>query len=243
MAAVIETANHVMLFDSGPRFSSRFDAGSAVIIPFLRQNKINYVDILVQSHGDNDHIGGLSIILKEIRIGRVLTSVPQRIDHDNVDNCKRGQTWFWDEIRFEILHPAHNSGLSGNDRSCVLKISNDNDAFLITGDIEAAAERQILNRDGQRVNSTILLAPHHGSLTSSTTAFIKAVAPEYVLFAVGYRNRFGFPKQDIIRRYRKADAIILDTANFGAIDIYLGRSSITVGRYRQTAQRFWNSTH
>lgn len=243
MAAVIETANHAMLYDTGPRFSSRFDAGSAVIIPYLRQNGINYVDLLVQSHGDNDHIGGLSMLLKEITIGRVLTSVPRRIDHDNVDNCIRGQTWFWDEIRFEILHPAQNSDLSGNDRSCVLKISNDNDAILITGDIEAAAERQILNRDGQRLNSTILLAPHHGSLTSSTTAFIKAVAPEYVLFAVGYRNRFGFPKKDIIRRYRKADVIILDTASFGAIDVYLGRSSITVRSYRQYAQRFWNSTH
>ncbi len=239
-AAVIETANHLLLFDTGPRFSSRFDAGSAVIIPYLLQNKTRHLDLLVQSHGDNDHIGGLSEILKKIKVDQVLSSVPELIEHDNVAECVRGQVWYWDEVRFEILHPAGNNHLSGNNRSCVLKISNDDDAILLTGDIEAVAEQRILKHDRDKLHSTILLAPHHGSLTSSTSSFIAAVHAEYVLFPVGYRNRFGFPKQDIIRRYREADANILDTASFGAIDVHLGRGVITVRPYRQYAQRFWH---
>ncbi|MFT5134380.1 MAG: competence protein ComEC [Gammaproteobacteria bacterium] len=240
LSAVLETANHVVLFDTGPRFSSRFDAGSAVIIPFLRQKRINRINLLVQSHGDNDHIGGLSNIQKRMSIDRILTSVPEQITHDNVEECLLGQSWIWDEISFEILHPAPNSEFSGNDRSCVLKVSHGDTAILFTGDIEAAAEKRILKRDIEKLSSNILLAPHHGSRSSSTRRFIRAVKPEYVLFAVGYGNRFGFPKQDIIERYQKASVNILDTARNGAIEMYLDGSGITVRTYRQYAQRFWN---
>jgi competence protein ComEC len=239
LSVVLETANHVILFDAGPRFSSRFDAGSAVIIPFLRQRKIDRVDLLMQSHGDNDHIGGLSQALKGVSVERILSSVPDKITHDNVGECFRGQNWTWDDIRFEVLHPSVNSELSGNDRSCVLKVSVRGQAILFTGDIEAPAERLILERDRKKLPSTILIAPHHGSLSSSTKGFIAAVKPEYVLFAVGYGNRFGFPKKAIIGRYQQASASILDTAQNGAIEINIGRRGVSVRSYRQYKKRFW----
>ena len=152
------------------------------------------MDLLIQSHGDNDHIGGLSNILEAMQVERILTSVPDKIEHDKVDHCWRGQVWVWDEV----LHPAKDSNLSGNDCSCVLKVSIDSNAILFTGDIEARAEQLILKRDAEKLSSSVLIALHHGSLTSSAPKFIAAVMPEYVLFAIGYGNRFGFPKKDII---------------------------------------------
>ncbi len=243
LAAVLETRHHVLLYDTGPRYSRRFDAGSAVIIPFLRHRNINHIDLLVQSHGDNDHIGGLPAILKALPVARILSSVSDQIEHDRVRDCRRGQAWSWDGLRFEVLYPDSNSQLSGNDRSCILKVSNGDRAVLFTGDIEARAEQLILQRDEDKLASTILLAPHHGSLSSSTPEFISAVNPEYVLFPVGYRNRFGFPKKDIIRRYQERDISRLDTARHGAIEIRIGPDSLIIRRHRQYAQRFWHVTH
>jgi competence protein ComEC len=240
LAAVLETANHTVLFDTGPRFSSRFDAGSAVIMPFLRQKNIGHVDLLIQSHGDNDHIGGLPYLLVELPIERILTSVADDIEHASVEDCQRGQLWSWDGVTFEILHPGKNSAFEGNDRSCVLKVSIGSRAILLTGDIELKAEQRILGRDRNKLASTILIAPHHGSRTSSSTKFIAAVDSEFVLFPVGYRNRFAFPKKDIIQRYQERGVKILDTARHGAIEMHIGPGDVTIRRHRQDARRFWH---
>jgi competence protein ComEC len=240
LAAVLETRNRTLLFDTGPKYSDNFDAGSAAIVPFLRQRGIKSVDLLVQSHGDNDHIGGLPNVLKAISVKRILTSVPREIQHKNIDKCWSGEEWRWDGVHFEMLHPSENSNLSGNNRSCVLKVSTDERSVLFTGDIESKAENRILKRDKAKMASTVLLAPHHGSLSSSTLDFITAVGPEYVLFPVGYRNRFGFPKQDIIRRYKERGIKIMDTARHGAIEMLIRADDLTIRSYRQYAQRFWH---
>jgi competence protein ComEC len=243
LAAVVETRNHLLLFDTGPRYSDNFDAGSAVIKPFLQRKNIRHVDMLVQSHGDNDHIGGLANILATVSVERILSSVPEQIEHSKVNDCRNGQVWEWDGVSFEILHPAGNTDLSGNNRSCVLKVSAGESAILLTGDIEAKAEYRILARDREKLAATILVAPHHGSLSSSTEKFIAAVQPEFVLFPVGYRNRFGFPKQDIIRRYQERGIVSMDSARDGAIEMRIGTGDFTIRRYRQNARRFWHRTN
>ncbi len=242
LAAVIETRNHVLLFDSGPRFSSRFDAGSAVIVPHLRKKKLNVVDLLVLSHGDNDHIGGLTEILKQVSVKKILTSVPDQVHHKRTEECWNGQSWDWDGVLFEVLHPHKSSQLLGNDRSCVLKVSAGQYSILLTGDIEAKAEKRILRRNREELSSTILIAPHHGSLSSSTLKFVSAVQAKYVLFPVGYRNRFGFPKQDIIQCYQEGGVQIMDTARDGAIEMRIGAEDVTIRRYRQYQRRFWHMT-
>jgi len=242
LAAVLETRNHLLLYDTGPKYSDRFNAGRGVIFPFLRSKNVDEVNLLVQSHGDNDHIGGLKSLQDLIRIDKVITSVADEIDHNAVEECGNGSAWAWDGVQFEILHPGVTSKLSGNDRSCVLRVSAGEQSILFTGDIEAKAEKAILRRDKAKIASTILIAPHHGSLSSSSQSFIQAIGPELVLFPVGYRNRFGFPKQDIINRYRERNVKIMTTAQEGAIEIGIGAETMIVKRQRSVAKRFWHIT-
>lgn len=239
-AVLVRTSSQAMLYDTGPRFSSRFDAGSAVIIPYIRREAIQSLDLLVQSHGDNDHIGGLAALLENVKIASIISSVPGQIEGRAANFCVRGEKWNWDQVNFEILHPQRNSDLSGNDASCVIKISGKFGSILLTGDIESEAERRILARDGDRLSSTVLLVPHHGSRTSSSRRFIGAVTPELAVFTTAYRNRFGFPKKDIIQRYTDVGSMTLDTAINGAVDVKLVRDGIEVVTSRQSNRRFWN---
>ena len=163
-----------------------------------------------------------------------------QVAHSNVGHCWRGQNWTWDGVKFEILHPDVEDNFTGNNLSCVLRVSNARFSLLLTGDIEKQAERKLLSREKQALKSTIVVAPHHGSRTSSTSSFVSAVSPEYALFASGYRNRFGFPKQDIIARYQQHDAVILNTAEHGALEFKLGKSALSYRSYRKYARRIWN---
>lgn len=240
LAAVVQTRNHVMLYDTGPKYSERFNAGSGVILPYLRHSGIGKISILVQGHGDNDHIGGLLDVLDGVAVEKVLSSVPERITHPDVLACEDGQSWYWDGVLFEILHPGKASGLRDNNLSCVVRISQGRYSALLTGDIERLAEQRLVAAYAEKLASNVLIAPHHGSKTSSSAAFIDAVSPDYVLFPVGYRNRFNFPKQDIIDRYRKRNISMLDTVNSGAIEMQWHKSGLTIINYRKALHRFWH---
>ena len=240
LAAVVETRQHVLVFDTGPRFSSRFDTGEAVVVPYLRQRGWRQVDQLVVSHGDTDHIGGAASLLAMLPVKAISSSVPAKLAEWPVTLCQRGQTWEWDGVRFQMLHPTADSGANHNDASCVLKVSAGLHAVLLTGDIEKAAEWQLLQQDAMLLKADALVAPHHGSNTSSTTAFIRAVGPSYVLFPIGYRNRYGFPRPAVVERYAQAGVRMLDTASAGAIRFELGGEALQPLRYRDRARRYWH---
>lgn len=240
LAAVVRTREHVLLYDTGPRFGPEFSAGSAVILPYLRHAGIDRIDVLMLSHGDNDHAGGLFDVWEGMAVDGILSGVPDSVPLP-VRACAAGQGWRWDGVEFEVLHPGSADKVRGNDRSCVLRIRNASRAALITGDIESPAETELLSRARDRLAAQVLVAPHHGSRTSSSEPFIAAVDPDVVVFAAGYRNRFGFPKQDIIARYQRHGARILDTARSGAIDIHLHRAGISIRAHRRDHRRFWHS--
>lgn len=239
LAAVVRTRDHVLLYDTGPRFGPEFSAGSAVILPYLRYAGSARLDLLMVSHGDSDHAGGLPEILDGIETARVVAGMPEETPVA-AGPCLAGQRWRWDGVDFEILHPGP-AGARGNNRSCVLRVGNGTRAALLTGDIEFAAEAQLVAAAADRLHAQVLVAPHHGSRTSSSLPFIAAVRPDVVVFSAGYRNRFGFPKQDIIARYQQHGARILDTARSGAIDIHLDRAGISIHGHRQQQRRFWHS--
>ena len=217
LSAVVQTHDHVLVYDTGPRLSARYDTGAAVLVPFFRYQGINRIDMLMLGHGDNDHIGGAHSLQQRLVIDRLVSSVPERIPWRQGEFCRRGQHWRWDGIEFDVLHPTADQPSSGNNSSCVLRVRYPGGAILLTGDIEKPAERALVQRDGGHLVAQVLVAPHHGSNTSSSRTFLAAVQPEYVLFPVGYLNRFGFPKAVVKARYRALGTHQLDTAQCGAI--------------------------
>jgi len=241
LSAVVQTRKHTLVYDTGARFSEDFNAGSAVVVPYLRQAHIRHIDRLIISHGDNDHIGGSKDVLAAFPQTPVLTSVPDKISHHSLRECRAGQSWQWDGVDFRILHPSELDRFTGNNRSCVLKVSTGNQAILLSGDIEKQVENRLVNNYGDELSAQILVAPHHGSKSSSTIGFINTVEPEIVLFPVGYRNRFKFPNQDIIERYENRGVSMYDTARHGAVKIKINQSGVSIMSHRHSARRFWHT--
>ena len=241
LAVVVRTQNHTMLYDAGPAYASGFNTGDAVIVPFLRSKGISAIDMLLQSHGDNDHIGGLQGVLGEVPVTRAVSSVPGMVPLPQVGNCRDGQSWRRDGVQFRVLHPVAGMEMSANDRSCVVQVRARNLTLLLSGDIEQAAERSLLQRHGAGLKADVLVAPHHGSRTSSTSEFVRAVSPKVVVFPVGYRNRFGLPNRDVVARYRERSARLLSTAESGAIGIGANEAGITVTEHREKQRRFWHT--
>jgi competence protein ComEC len=242
LAAVVQTREHVLVFDTGLAFSSGNDSGGAIILPFLRHHGRRAIDTLVVSHGDSDHIGGMETLLALGEVKRLLTSVPGKMPAVPFEVCRMGQSWQWDGVTFEMLHPEAALAGRGNDDSCVLRVTSKEYSVLLTGDIEAPAERELLALRPESLRADLLVAPHHGSKTSSTQSFIAAVAPRRVLFPTGYRNRYHFPVKSIVERYREAGVEMFDSAGSGAItvrnDPYEG---VMIEEYRRIYQRYWHS--
>ncbi len=243
LAAVVETRGHVLVFDTGLAFSSGTDSGGNIILPFLRHQGRTAIDALVVSHGDSDHIGGMETLLALGRVARLLTSVPDKIPQEvSFETCSAGQSWQWDGVAFEMLHPQQIPAGRGNDDSCVLRVSGAAFSVLLTGDIESQAERELLAERPQLLHADLLVAPHHGSKTSSTAPFIEAVAPRWVLFPTGYRNRYRFPAEPVAERYQRAGVALLDTASSGAITVRPDpRQGIVIEEYRKIRRRYWHS--
>lgn len=242
LATVVRTHGHTLVYDTGPRYSARFDAGAAVLVPFLRQRGIRGLDLLILSNADNDHAGGARSLVSTVPVKKVLSGTPRALAALKADLCHAPQSWTWDGVTFRVLHPAAGTDLRGNDASCVLRVEGaGGGALLLTGDIEAGAERRLLARSSGELASTVLVAPHHGSRTSSTAAFVAAVAPRYVVFSTGYRNRYGFPKAAVQARYRAVGATLLDTAHTGAIQLRLNSDGTITGpqRWRVRNARYW----
>lgn len=243
LSAVVRTARHTLVFDTGARFSETFDTGDRVVVPYLRQQGVNNIDILMISNGDRDHIGGAESVLAAFPVGAVWGRDIELLQHDQKITCERGQQWQWDDVQFEVLHPADQTYTKRNNHSCVLKISNNSASVLIAADIEKKAERLLLSRLKESLSADVLVVPHHGSKTSSSVSFITAVNPDYALYATGYLNRFDFPRPEIIERYQAFDAIQLNTADSGAIRFMFDTDTDLQPptRYREQSPRYWRN--
>ena len=239
LSVVVQTANHVLVYDTGAKFSSTSDMGLSVLVPFLRRLGVDKVDSLVVSHGDNDHIGGVGSLMANVRTENILTSVPQQLRNYDPVQCETGQSWSWDNVKFSIMSPQTNNLLSENDNSCVLQIQAQHGTALLTGDIEAGAESWLVEAHGDKLKADVLVAPHHGSQTSSTSAFLKAVQPRVILIPAGYRNQFGHPHQDVLQRYRDLHVEWFNSAEDGAIEVTFG-NDLKVETWRTTEGRYWN---
>ncbi|MFZ6748061.1 DNA internalization-related competence protein ComEC/Rec2 [Undibacterium sp. Ren11W] len=246
MAVLVETAQHRLLYDTGPYYSPESDGGSRVVLPYFNARGISHLDTLVLSHNDNDHSGGALSILAALPVALLSSSlkyesaiVTKAARHSR---CTAGQAWEWDGVRFEMLQPTAASYDSDkwkpNARSCTLKISTPTLSLLLPGDIEAIQEDEMLNSIAPKLASTVLLAPHHGSGTSSTAAFLRAVQPQVAIFQVGYRNRYHHPKPEVFDRYADFGVNRLRTDEAGAITLQFG-TTLVISEFRTEHARYW----
>ena len=243
----VQTAGHDLLFDAGPAFSADADSGNRIIAPYLRAMGVRRLDAMVISHADKDHEGGAASVLAALPVALLKTSLSfehalsaQPVPHEV---CRDGDTWDWDGVRFEMLHPgAAPLSRKTNDLSCVLRVTAGGKAMLLTSDIEAVSEAALLDRHRDRLSATVMTAPHHGSKTSSTPGFIDAVAARDVIFPVGYRNRFGHPKEDVVERYRQSGARLHRTDADGAVGVRLSAADIGFRHERAERRRYWHAS-
>ena len=246
MALLLETEHHRLLYDTGPGFGLDFDSGSRDILPYLHARGINQLDMMMVSHNDSDHSGGALSILRHLPVQVMSSSLnlasPIVQAAKQHQRCQAGQQWDWDGVHFEILQPGIASYDSmkwkPNARSCVLKVSTARYSMLLAGDIEAIQEDELVNSIPQKLRADILLAPHHGSGTSSTPAFLQAVQPSLAIFQVGYLNRYHHPKAEVFQRYADFGIKRLRTDETGAISIQFG-ALLTTSQFRQENARYW----
>jgi competence protein ComEC len=236
LAVVVQTQQKTLVFDTGPSYRNNGSAATAVVLPFLRYKGISELDWLVISHSDDDHAGGVPDFDGSIEMGKVFAGEPLRNSELDTNKCVAGQTWQADEVEFAFIHPGAGHVRSGNDSSCVLTISAGSHRLVLTGDIEKEGERLALTRM-QQGGSTVVVIPHHGSLTSSSPRFVNHLRPEIAIASAGYANRWGFPKQRVTRRWEGVGATVLDTGRSGAISLRLCSNG---GVTRMREERVWD---
>jgi competence protein ComEC len=211
LAALVRTRSRLLLFDAGPAWPGG-DAGARTVLPAVRALGLGQLHVLVISHGHADHAGGARAV--SMAFPRAAKLAGYGAEHDGTRPCRDGQSWAWDGVRFSLLHPAEGFRGGLNDGSCVLLVDASGGRVLLTGDIESAGERALLRRyPGLPVD--LVVAPHHGSRSSSGAALIAATRPAWVVFSTGWRNRWGFPAEAVVARWRRAGALPFSTDRNG----------------------------
>lgn len=223
LAVVVRTKNHTLVYDTGNAFRTGFTVADATLVPYLTAQRIQNIDTLIVSHDDQDHRGGLDTMLKSFKVKTLLSGQPQALGL-NAQACQSGQSWAWDGVEFSVLWPESGSKASStsvkmndNNHSCVLYIHTATHAMLITGDIEASAERYLVQQ-GHLPKVDALIVPHHGSNSSSTVEFLQAIQPQYALISAGAYNRFNHPHPSVIQRLKRAGAQVFTTKDCGRLD-------------------------
>lgn len=249
-AVLVRTHRHLLVYDTGPAYSPEADAGQRVLLPLLRVRGETAVHRLMLSHRDTDHVGGAASLIASGLVQSISSSLSpahpllaRGLPHEP---CAAGQSWTWDGVLFEVLHPepgALRDDARPNTQSCVLKVSAQarGDApatsLLLTGDIEAAQEAALIERQRARLPSSVLLVPHHGSRTSSTAGFIDAVSPQVAVVQAGYRSRFGHPAPDVVARYREQGIAVVRSDRCGAWTL---RHDGSTACERWVSGRYWH---
>lgn len=255
LSVLVQTAQHAMLYDAGPVYHEQSDAGQRIVLPYLRHLGIKQLGVAVISHDDNDHVGGMASVLASVPTGRILSSLtsdaaffsqlqqlPQAASLPRIA-CHAGQQWQWDQVLFRVVYPAESlpTGTKDNDKSCVIQVVSAHGSVLLTGDIEYPAEQALLASSfGGDLRSTVMTMPHHGSKTSSSLALIRQVNPEIAIATVGYRNRFGHPKPEVMARYQALGSQALRSDRDGAIVLdFTQGSRPQVSRWRALEPHYW----
>lgn len=262
-AIVVQVGSRTLVYDTGPQYTRSFDAGSAIIAPYLYAQGIRAIDYLVISHRDMDHAGGATGLLEKVHVGQILEGEPERNvasrflsaarDADAFpvapathvsQRCHDYPPWRWQTIEFRFLAvpvAARSSVFNNaNNQSCVLLISYGDEHILLPGDIETRVEHQLLYGEQVPKNLAVLAAAHHGSKSSSGLLWVERTRPRYVVYSAGYRSQHGHPHPQVKARYDAVGSQAFSTAESGAM-IFRWRDLRleSVELYREKARRYW----
>jgi competence protein ComEC len=242
-AAIIEfPGGTTMLIDGGGFYDNNsFDVGERITAPFLWRKKIRNIDTLMLTHPDSDHLNGLLYIAKHFNVKTIRTNhdpgntlgyqqfqdiiLEKKIDYPSFTEFHR--SFEIGGVHVRILYPpedflerkAKESWRDHNANSMVIQLKMGEFSCIFTGDIKARSESELIALRGDDLKSQILIAPHHGSKTSSTSKFIDMVDPETVIFCAGWENRFRLPNEEVVNRYQQKNIQIFRTDHNGAIRI------------------------
>lgn len=241
-AVLVQTEARSLLYDAGPSYLSGRDAGASVVVPALKRMGVAELDMLVASHGDTDHAGGVASVLRAMPVETVLVGEP--VPDLAAASCRAGLAWEWDGAKFTVLHPPHGFGGAAehqhdapksNDSSCVLLIETRTAIALLPGDIERRIERVL-----EVPPLDFLLVAHHGSATSSSASFLATAQPRVAVVSAGYDNRFGHPHRQVMERLRDTGANILNTAHSGTVQ-WSSANPDSALRARCTGGPYWRA--
>lgn len=236
-AILVRTATHALLIDTGPGFPDGGDLSDRVVLPSLLNRGVTRLDGIVVSHGDLDHAGGHASLRRRLPETQVWSGETDRVP--GASACQAGQGWTWDGVDFAVLHPPEHFPSLGNESSCVLRISSRHGSVLIPGDIGEVIESRLVREQAAALDVDVLVAGHHGSRSSSSDAWLAAVSPDWVVYSVGYLNRFGFPAAEVRARVAAHGAQQADTAQSGALHIGVGAAGISLHGERALRPRWW----
>lgn len=227
-AAAIERNHRIILFDTGAATAYSESHVKRTILPFIDSLTDGVIDTVVISHYDNDHAGGLADLIHA---------------HPDIDviephhDCKQGKSWEWQGLFFRALWPEPKTVSIDNNDSCVIRVTDGKHSVLLPGDIEKQAEWHLVKTTD--LASTILVASHHGSKTSSTRAFLDAVDPAYTILSYGKYNHYGMPHQSVTERLVARNYTCLSTANHGYMRFELSDDKIEYYSMRQHIAPKW----
>ena len=255
-AVLIRTTHHALLYDAGPLYSETSDAGQRILVPLLHRLGVK-LDRVMLSHRDADHTGGALAVLRAHPQADLWSSLEEGHPLSTlrpVHACMAGQKWEWDGVQFELLHPLFSdyAKLAGsNALSCVLRVDASQQASskmsherqqasaLLVGDIEAAQELAMLQRLALQPVG-VLLVPHHGSQTSSTSGFIEALKPHWAVVQAGYLNRYGHPSPQVIQRYESQGVPLTASSECGAA-YWQSTQPQQLSCEREVRRRYWHT--
>ena len=238
-AALIDLPDgRAMLIDAGGNPQGGADPGERALLPLLRARRRTRLDVVVLTHPHPDHYGGLAALIDALPIGELWDSGQSASEADLTGTTGRalelverarargahvlhpadlcGRTRAFAAARVDVLWPcpAFDPGFDPNDNSLVLRLTYGEHAILFTGDIEAHAEAALIAR-GARLRADVLKVAHHGSRTSSSDAFLRAVSPTLAVISAGAVNPFGHPHSEVLERLRKHNARVIDIGERG----------------------------
>lgn len=236
LAMVIERGGKAIIYDTGNHWRTGSMA-SVVILPFLKWRGIA-VEQIILSHDHQDHTGGLT----ELQLAFPQATVRAPFPVKNVTHilpCKQGERWQWQGLNFEVLWPQEQIPNAQNNDSCVIRINDGKHSVLLTGDLESQGERQLVKNARRKLASTVLQVPHHGSSTSSTAPFLRAVNPKLAFASVARYNQWRLPAKKVLKRYQKNSTIWRDTSASGQLSVYFYSDTWQVKGYREQLMPRW----